>query len=122
MRRLTIHSSQQDTETGYTIAKLLTQFDDGRLVDGVYRWWSNDRVPFSDMLNDFRDLSLLTQKDVLKSEEARNADNEVFFAEYREAQKHRSQEQIAEERFEARAAHGPGVELVNVITGEKYTT
>ena len=84
MRRLTIHSSQQDTETGYTIAKLLTQFDDGRLVDGVYRWWSNDRVPFSDMLNDFRDLTLLTQKDVLKSEEARNADNEVFFAEYRD--------------------------------------
>ena len=33
-----------------------------------------------------------------------------------------TQEQIAEERFEARAAHGPGVELVNVITGEKYTT
>jgi hypothetical protein len=33
-----------------------------------------------------------------------------------------SAEQIAEERFEARAAMGPGVEMVNIITGERYTT
>ena len=31
-------------------------------------------------------------------------------------------EQIAEERYEARAAHGAGVELVNVITGERIVT
>ena len=42
--------------------------------------------------------------------------------EYCEAQKRRTSEQIAEERFEARAAMGPGVEMVNIITGERYTT
>ena len=31
-------------------------------------------------------------------------------------------EEIAEERFEARAAMGPGVEMVNIVTGERYTT
>ena len=41
---------------------------------------------------------------------------------YKEAQAARTPEQIAEQQAEARAAHGPGVELVNVITGEKYIT
>jgi len=43
-------------------------------------------------------------------------------AEYRVAQSQRSAEQIAEERYEARAAMGEGVEMVNIITGERYTT
>ena len=43
-------------------------------------------------------------------------------AEYREAQQNRTPEQIAEERYEARAAMGPGVEMVNMFTGETYTT
>ena len=47
---------------------------------------------------------------------------EQSLKEYCEAQKRRTAEQIAEERFEARAAMGPGVEMVNIITGERYTT
>ena len=43
-------------------------------------------------------------------------------ANYREAQRQRTQEQIAEERAEARAAMGPGVKMVNILTGETYTT
>ena len=42
--------------------------------------------------------------------------------EYRVAQQNRTPEQIAEQRAEARAAMGPGVEMVNIFTGEKYTT
>ena len=45
-----------------------------------------------------------------------------FFAEYTKNQANRTQEEINEQRFEARAAMGPGVEMVNIITGEKYTT
>ena len=41
---------------------------------------------------------------------------------YRQAQATRTPEQIAEERFEARAAMGPGVDMVNMFTGERYTT
>ena len=43
-------------------------------------------------------------------------------ANYREAQRQRTPEQIAEERAEARAAVGPGVKMVNILTGETYTT
>ena len=43
-------------------------------------------------------------------------------AKYREAQRQRTPEQIAEERAEARAAMGPGVKMVNILTGETYTT
>ena len=45
-----------------------------------------------------------------------------FFAEYTKNQANRTQEEINEQRFEARAAMGSGVEMINIITGEKYTT
>jgi hypothetical protein len=43
-------------------------------------------------------------------------------ASYRQAQARRTPEQIAEQRAEERAAFGPGVALVDVLTGETYTT
>jgi len=120
--KLTNESSQQDTETGYTIQQLRMNFATVHINCGVVRWDSNDRVPFDDMLNDFRDLGLIDRADVLLSQDAREIDNEAFLAEYAEAQKNRSPEQIAEERYEARAAHGAGVKMVNLFTGEQYTT
>lgn len=41
-----------------------------------------------------------------------------FLDEYRKI----SHEPTAEQRAEARAAHGPGVTLVNVLTGQQWTT
>ena len=41
---------------------------------------------------------------------------------YRQAQAERTPEQIAEERMEARAAMGPGVDMVNMFTGEKFVS
>ncbi len=41
---------------------------------------------------------------------------------YKVARSLRTPEQIAEENFERRAAFGPGVEVVNVLTGERTTT
>jgi hypothetical protein len=38
------------------------------------------------------------------------------------ATRQRTPEQIAEEQAAARAAHGPGVELVNIFTGERFIT
>jgi hypothetical protein len=43
-------------------------------------------------------------------------------AEYQRRQALCTPEQIAEQRAEARAAHGPGVELVNIFTGCHYRT
>ena len=45
-----------------------------------------------------------------------------FLRAYREGMARRTPEQIAEQRAEARAAFGPGVETTNVITGETWTT
>ena len=88
----------------------------------ICRWKSNDQVPFDDMLQSFVDAGLLAEIVMKDSGLQRRADNQKFFAEYRESQKNRSAEQLAEERFEARAAMGAGVEMVNVITGEKWTS
>lgn len=41
---------------------------------------------------------------------------------YTKAQQNRTPEQIAEQRAEARAAFGPGETIMNVITGERYTS
>jgi hypothetical protein len=93
-----------------------TEFDSNsyRDANGVYRWKSNDRVPFDDMLQSVG----VDAECRAKCKAARSADNDAFFAEYRANYKGPS----AEERAEARAAHGPGVTLVNVITGHKWTT
>ena len=49
---------------------------------------------------------------------ARERDLDAFLAAYR-----RNPPPVTDEmRFEARAAHGPGVELVDVISGRRFTT
>lgn len=80
---------------------------------GVYRWKSNDRVPFDDMLECWN----LDEETLQKCKDARDADNAAFFAEYRERMK--DYEPSDEERFEMRAAFGEGAEVVNVITGKR---
>jgi len=41
---------------------------------------------------------------------------------YREARANLSEEALAEDRLEARAAHGPGVQIYDIITKEFFTT
>jgi hypothetical protein len=60
---------------------------------------------------------------------ARDAEVDRTIADYKKARQQFRQQnplEYAEEQREvramARAAHGPGVEMVNVITGERYTT
>lgn len=114
--------SKTNTFTGYTAEKLAEQFESATVKGGVVRWNSNNNVPFEDMLTDFAEAGFIPFVTVGTSLEAREVDNKAFFAEYRKAQANRTEEQIAEQRFEARAAMGPGVEMVNIFTGERYTT
>lgn len=95
---------------------------DRAVVDaaGVPRWISNGSVPFDDMLQLWADNGKAFN--MAAAQAARNADNAKFFAEYRKAQANLTPEQLTERRLEARAAHGPGVTLVDVITGDKFTT
>ena len=88
--------------------------------------WLFDNGEFRPLMDDameqLLEAGLVDQATVEITAEARDVYTEKSIAEYIQAQKNRSAEQIAEERFEARAAMGPGVEMVNIITGERYTT
>lgn len=87
---------------------------------GVVRWKSNDRIPFSDMLEVWHGAGL--KFNMALSLATRKIEDAASIREYAAAQANRTPEQIAEQRAMARAAHGPGVKLMNVFTGEKFTT
>ena len=92
------------------------------IKDGAIRWSSNGRCLPADCVRDLVDANLITAATAERTTDMREIELIEFFQEYREAQKNRSAEQIAEERFEARAAMGPGVKMVNCITGETFLT
>jgi hypothetical protein len=77
--------------------------------EGELRWLSNDRpVP----LDTFKDALV---DPPARQAKAAKADTDAFLADYRANQGPMS----AEERFEARAAFGPGATVVDVITGRR---
>jgi hypothetical protein len=87
------------------------------IVAGVIRWNSNDRVPPEDVVALAAHIGL--EIDTAACTAARDTETRQFLAEYRKA---RAGGPTAEERGEARAAFGPGVNLVDVITGHKWRT
>lgn len=93
--------------------------------DGACGWLMADgefRPLMSDAMQELKDAGLVDETTVTRTAVARDIHTTAFLKEYTIAQKNRSAEQIREERWEARAAMGPGVEMVNVVTGERYTT
>ena len=64
----------------------------------------------------------ITEANVEATNEAREIHTRETIAAYAQAQANRTPEQIAEQRFEARAAFGPGEKVVDVLTGATYTT
>lgn len=97
---------------------LIAMFDTDATVDagGVVRWNSNNQVPPKDVLELWQYVGKPFGYEA--SLQVQEAETAAFLAEYRRHYKGPSAEQIAE----ARAAHGPGVELVDVITGRKFRT
>ena len=106
---------------------VVTKFKQGevKFQNGAAGWLFDNgefRPLMDDAMEQLLEAGLVDTATVEITAEARDVYTEKSIAEYIEAQKNRSAEQIAEERFEARAAMGPGVEMVNIITGERYTT
>jgi len=98
---------------------------DVRFVDGAVGWIMKDgefRPLMSDAVAELHDAGYISSITVEATRIARDKYTQRTLAEYAEAQRNRSAEEIAEQRMEARAAMGPGVEMVNIITGETYTT
>ena len=88
------------------------------VINGVVRWKSSNQVPFDDMLTKLFENGNILRTEVTKSNLVREKEQIAFLESYRKNYKGPSDE----ERFEARAAFGSGVELVNIITGDKWTT
>ena len=106
---------------------ILDKFEAGEVhfQDGAAGWLFDSgefRPLMSDAMQELKDAGLVDDATVERTAEARDAHTTAFLKEYRVAQSQRTAEQIAEERWEARAAFGPGETIVNMITGEKYTT
>jgi hypothetical protein len=80
---------------------------------GIHRWRDSSQVPGKEILKRLN----LSAEDTERHNTARDADLDAFAEAYRLRQAQRTPEQITEQRAEARAAYGPGVELVNIFTG-----
>ena len=95
------------------------------IQDGACGWLMADgefRPLMSDAMQELKDAGLVDTQTVTRTAVARDIHTTAFLKEYRTAQLNRSAEQIREERWEALAAYGPGETVVNIITGERYTT
>ena len=82
----------------------------------VLTWKSNGRSPMDDMLAAWVVLGIITREQARATSEARQTETAAFLADYRANPPQPDAEQLAE----MRAAFGPGAEVVNVITGQRY--
>ena len=106
---------------------VVNKFKEGEVhfQNGAAGWLFDDgefRPLMDDAMEQLLEAGLVDADCVQATAQARDVYVEQSLKEYVEAQRNRTAEQIAEERWEARAAMGPGVEMVNIITGERYTT
>ena len=97
-------------------------FHNTHIADGAIRWSSNGRCLPKDCVQDLVDADLITVATAERTTDMREIELIEFFQEYRTAQANRTAEQIQEERAMARGAMGAGVRMVDVITGEQFTT
>ena len=101
-------------------AKYKTQFyvDETDSESGpVVRWNSNSRIPFEDMLQEFVTAGWIGQVELNNSLVQRKIEDRIAIEAYRKNYRGPSEEEM----FEARAAFGPGAQVVNVFTGHSYT-
>lgn len=89
---------------------------DATYLNGIMRWNSNDSVPPQDIVDLAAHLGFPVNAGACR--EVRDYEMEETLREYRKNYTGPSDE----ERAEARAAHGSGVELVNMLTGHTWTT
>jgi len=118
-----------DTFVGKPKQEVIKQFEETYTTDGVVRWVKSDNVVPEDFLYDFRDLNLIPTEFIQISLDAKNVDMEKHVGEYIQSMKDFKKndpegwaEQQAEMMFEASAAMGPGEEMVNIFTGDTFTT
>ena len=105
---------------------IIDKFNKGEAhnIDGAIGWIVGDefRPLMSDAVAELLNAKLIDADTATRTNEARDAHTEKVFTAYRKAKAERTPAEIAEERAEVRAEMGAGVKMVDVITGETYTT
>ena len=99
--------------------------DRNELMDFEPIGWVNkdDFRPLNEeQVKELFEAKLITEVTAKATNKAYEEHKANFIAEYIKNQENRTQEELNEQRVEARAAMGSGVEMINIITGEKYTT
>ena len=78
-----IRSGTDKTFTGYSREAVISSFERSYAdANGVRRWKENNGFPFEDMLTDWLDLGLITQREMRASGDARRAEEKALIAEY----------------------------------------
>lgn len=88
----------------------------------ILRWKSNDNVVPSDIMEQARGLFEEPWPFLKEMNAARDEETVQAIKAYKEARARMTPEQLAEEAFERRAAFGPGEEVVDILTGERFKT
>jgi hypothetical protein len=88
----------------------------------VVRWNTNDAIPFSDVLDVLLNAGYITRYERDRSIEQRKVEDRAVIEDYKRRRAAITPEQAAEEAFERRAAFGPGETVVDLITGQTYTS
>ena len=106
---------------------ILSKFEAGEVKteNGAVGWKMDDgefRPLMKDALEELFEAGYITSATVQITNNARDLYEEEMLMEYIMGQANRSEEQIAEERAEARAAFGPGQTISNMLTGETYVS
>jgi hypothetical protein len=113
-----INMPRYQRELGASIALKAGFFEDAYLVDNVPHWKTGNRIPPKDILEFWHYCGL--PFDFEKATIEREAETDRFLTEYRARMANYVPSD--EEAFEMRAAFGPGEIVVNVITGQRFST
>lgn len=92
---------------------------DATSTGNVVRWKANGTCVPCEIMLMATVIAVTTEQERVATKAKRREEQDAFLAEYRAAQ---SAQPSEEERANARAAHGPGVKLTNVLTGRTFTT
>ena len=106
--------------SNYSPADIDRFIKDSYLIGRVVYWKSNDDVPPADIVEAMAEVDPTIS--VEYSAMVRKSQTREAIENYKRARANRTPEQVAEEAFEVRAAFGPGVEVVDVLTGERVTS
>ena len=85
----------------------------------VLRWNSNDRCIPHDIMQELLRYGMVNKITVETTRIVEQEEIDAFLNEWIENRKNRSEEEVAEEHAEMRAAFGPGETVVNILTGER---